>query len=115
MDMIQQIDCSDTKCAGGVGIASRSEVSGDFFELRQIVSMPVLVVTAHRMLQAVVNVVLNQRFLGLLDSFFDCLQLLGDINARTTVLQHGDHAAQVTVRSLESVDQRRVAGVNVGF
>lgn len=77
--------------------------------------MPVLVVATHRMLQAVVNVVLNQRFLGLLDSFFDCLQLLGDIYARTTVLQHGDHAAQVTVRSPESVDQRRMTGVNVGF
>lgn len=103
------------KCAGGGGIVSRSEVSGDFFELRQIVSMPVLVVATHRMLQTVVNVVLNQRFFGLLDSFFDCLQLLGDINARTTVLQHGDHAGQVSIGALESVDQSRVAGVNVGF
>ncbi len=77
--------------------------------------MPVLLVPTHHMLQAVVNVILDQRFLGLLDGFFDCLQLLGDIYARTTFLQHGDHAGQVSVGSLESVDQSWVASVNVWF
>lgn len=78
-------------------------------------SMPMLLAPKHHVLQAVVNVVLDQCFLGLLDRFFDSLQLLGDIYARTAFLQHGDHAGQVPVGALESVDQRWMASMNVWF
>jgi hypothetical protein len=96
-------------------MARWSEVSGDLFELGKIMSVPVLVISTHHMLQAVVYVILDQRFLGLLNGFFDGLQLLCNIDARAAFLQHGDHAGQVPVGTFESVDQCRMAGVNVGF
>jgi len=45
--------------------------------------------------------VLDKNTLCLADSFFHGMQLLGDFYAGPVVFDHGDDAAQVTLRSLQ--------------
>jgi hypothetical protein len=44
--------------------------------------------------KAIVDVVVNQGFLGLCDSFLNGVELLGDVEARTALLDHGDRRAK---------------------
>lgn len=57
-----------------------------------------------RVFQAMVYVVLDQRALGLADGFLHGMQLLSDIDAGSTVFDHGNDAAQVTLRTLQPFD-----------
>jgi hypothetical protein len=57
-----------------------------------------------RVLQAVIDMVLDQHALGLADSFFHGMQLLSDVDAGPMVFDHGDDAAQVTLRTLQPFD-----------
>lgn len=66
-------------------------------------------------LEAMVDVVLDQRFLGLLDGFFHRLQLLGNLQTLLPFFDHGNDTAQVPVGTLEALDQLGMAGVDVGF
>jgi hypothetical protein len=56
------------------------------------------------MFQAMVNVVMHQGFLGLCDSLLNGVELLGDVEAGTALLDHGDRRAKVTFHSVESGD-----------
>jgi hypothetical protein len=49
----------------------------------------------------VVNVILDKDTLGLADGFFHGMQLLSDVNAGPVVLDHGDDAAQMSLRTLQ--------------
>jgi len=62
-----------------------------------------------------VNMILDQRALGLADSLFNCMQLLGNVHAFTPVLNHGDDAAQVTVSTLQALDDRLMALVSMAM
>jgi hypothetical protein len=53
-----------------------------------------------------VEVILDQRLLRLLDRLLDRMQLLRDIEARATVLDHLHHAREVAVRALQPFDDR---------
>jgi hypothetical protein len=64
--------------------------------------------------QAVVDVILDQRALGLAHGFFYGVQLLRDVHALTALFDHGDDAAQVAVCAFETLDDRRVAVVDMG-
>lgn len=57
-----------------------------------------------RMFQAVIDMVLDQRAFGLTDRFFHGMQLLRDVDAGTTVFDHADDAAQMTLRTLQPFD-----------
>ena len=65
--------------------------------------------------QAVINMILYQRALGLAHRFFNRMQLLGDVHALTALFDHGDDAAQVAVRALEALDDRCMALVGMGM
>lgn len=55
-------------------------------------------------LQAVVDVILDQGALGLAHGFFHRMQLLGDIHAGAPFLDHADDTAQVALGALEPFD-----------
>ncbi|MNE93946.1 hypothetical protein D3C80_1918560 [compost metagenome] len=51
-----------------------------------------------------IDVVLDQRTLGLADGFFHGMQLLSDVDAGPTVFDHADDAAQVPLSTLQPFD-----------
>ena len=53
-------------------------------------------------LDAVVQVILDQLLLGIADGLLDRVQLLGELHARAIVLEHLDHPRQMAVGALES-------------
>ena len=63
------------------------EVLGDFFELVDG-ALPVLVQFAYRILQSVIDMVLNEDLLGLGDGTLDGMQLLGQLKAGTVFFHH---------------------------
>lgn len=66
-------------------------------------------------LKAMVDVVLDQRFFGLLDGFLHRLQLLGNLQTLLSLFDHDNDAAQVSVGTLEALDKFGMAGMDVGF
>jgi hypothetical protein len=58
----------------------------------------------HCVFQAMVDVVMHQRLLGIGHGLFDRLQLLGDFKATTAVLEHLDDALEVTIGPFEAFD-----------
>lgn len=66
-----------------------------------------------RVLQAVVKVVLDQGALCIGDRLLDGMELLGDIEARFAVLDHGDHASKMSLGPLEPLDDFRVGFVSI--
>jgi hypothetical protein len=55
-------------------------------------------------LKAVVDMVLDKHALGLADRFLYGMQLLCDVNAGSAIFDHGDDAAQMTLRTLQPFD-----------
>ncbi|MGF6169460.1 hypothetical protein M2426_003060 [Pseudomonas moraviensis] len=66
-------------------------------------------------LQAMIDVILDECSFGLADRFLNRMKLLSDIHALTPFFDHGDDAAQMTVRSLEALDDRLVTLVGMGM
>jgi hypothetical protein len=64
--------------------------------------------------EAMVDMVLDQRALGLANRFFHGMQLLRDVHALTALFDHGDDAAQVAVGAFKALDDRFVALVDMG-
>jgi hypothetical protein len=79
------------------------EVLGDLLEIFQRCALACSQYVKG-LLQAMVDVVLDKHTLGLADGFFHGVQLLGDIDAGPTVFDHADDAAQVTLRTLQPLD-----------
>jgi hypothetical protein len=69
---------------------------------------------AHSMIQAVVDVVMHQSFLGLRDSFLDCMELLSDLKARSTLLNHGDHGSKMALNPFETLHNFGMAVMYLG-
>jgi len=63
---------------------------------------------AHKILKAVIQVVLDQGFLGLLNRFLHRLQLLRDFEAGSSLLQHFYGAAQMSAGSAQAFDYGRM-------
>ena len=67
------------------------------------------------MLQAVIDVILNQGALGLAYGLLHGMQLLRDIHALTAILDHGDDAAQMALGALQALHDIAVALVSVAM
>lgn len=65
-----------------------------------------------RALQAVVEMIVDQRLLGGLDRLLDRLELLGDLQAVAPFFQHPDDAAEMPLRVAKALDDRGVRGMN---
>jgi hypothetical protein len=88
-------------------MAQLSEVLGNLLELFQRCPLTI----GERpdgVLQAMVDMILNQRALGLAYSLFNGVQLLGNIHAGSLVFDHADNAAQVTLSTLQPFDDFRM-------
>lgn len=59
-----------------------------------------------------VDVILDERFLGVGDGFFDGLELLGDVEARAAGLKHDRDAPKVTFRAAQPLDDLRMSLVD---
>jgi len=59
--------------------------------------------------------VLDERALGLADSLFDRMQLLGNVYALTSVLDHRNDAAQMPICPFQALDDRLMALVSVSM
>jgi hypothetical protein len=91
-----------------------SQIFGYFLEL--IDSTALLARQCPRnILEAMIEVVLDQRLFCLANRLFDRMKLLRDLQARSTTLDHFDHTAQVACNSIESFDDLRVSLVRLPF
>ena len=84
-----------------------SEVARDVLQLGAVGRRAVLV-------EAVVDVVVNESPLCALDGFLDCAELLRDVHAGPAGVDHLDDGPQVAVRALQARDDRRVTCVDMG-
>ena len=66
---------------------------------------------ANRQLQAVVDVIVDQRPLGVDDRLLNRVQLLSQVHAGPALLDHLHDAAQMAFRPLEPIDDLRVGRV----
>jgi hypothetical protein len=70
---------------------------------------------AHSVFKTVIDVILNQRALGLAHRFLDRMKLLGDVYTLAAFFDHGDDASQVSIRTLKAFDNRIVGLMRVGM
>jgi hypothetical protein len=70
---------------------------------------------AHRLLEAMVEMVLDQSSLGVDDRFFDCRELLRNVEARPPALDHAYDALQVSLGAFQPLDDLGMGGVRVRF
>ena len=92
---------------------SPSEVFRNFPEFRERLPLIAWQGTDSR-LEAIVDVILDQRPLCLADRLFDSVQLLGDVKARAAPLDHLGNAAQMSLRAFQALEDLRVTGVEIG-
>ena len=74
---------------------------------------PRLVVCLETMLKAVIDVILNERALGIGNGLFHRIQLLGDVGAAGMRLDHPDDMRQMSGRALEALGNRRMRCVQM--
>jgi hypothetical protein len=93
--------CSDTGFDGPRRWSS--QIFGDGFELPQgHITFPAA--RSNCPIKAMIDVVMDQRLLGIHDCALDCLQLLSKLHAGLPFFNHTDDALQVTVSAPESLD-----------
>jgi hypothetical protein len=93
---------------------SSLEVLGDLFEgFQRRALTPVQ--CRDGVFQAVIDVILDQRALGLAYGFFHRMQLLGNVHALAPFFDHDDDTAQMTICSLEALDDRFMTLVGMGM
>ena len=95
--------------SGAVGFLG-SEIACDCPELVQGIALAGTH-RAHEIFKAVVQMALNQGFLGLLNRFLHRLQLLRDIETGSSLLQHVHGAAQVPAGSAKPFDDGWMGGM----
>jgi hypothetical protein len=88
---------SGAPCQGG------SEVLGDLLELLDH-RLSFASGRFHRLLQAMVDVVADERLLRLAHGALDGVKLLGEVEAGASGLDHLDDPAQVVVGALQALD-----------
>ncbi len=89
-----------------------SKIFGDFLELVDRPAPPGGQ-GAHSLFKAIVEMVLNQGFLGLTDGFLDGVKLLRDVETRAAVTDHSDNAAQMPFGAFEALDDFGMGFVTV--
>ncbi|MDR6599841.1 hypothetical protein J2732_000824 [Achromobacter deleyi] len=89
------------------------EVLRDCFELVDGASTGIIKF-AHGIFQAMVNVILNEDFLGLGYRLFDRMQLLRKIQAGTMLFHHMKNAPQVAFGALQALGNGVMVVVRVG-
>jgi hypothetical protein len=80
----------------------RSKVFRYFFELANRIARR-STTRPDRILETVIDVIVDQRLLGVGDRLFDRVQLLCEIHALTPLLNHLNNRPEMTVRSLEAI------------
>lgn len=84
-----------------------SQVPGDCLEFIDTLLL-VGLQWAHRVVQTMFYVILDQYSLGLLDGLLYSVKLLGDVQAGTPILNHLGHALQVPSSSAQALDDIRM-------
>lgn len=74
-----------------------------------------LVISLHAAFQTMVDMILNERTLGIDDSLFNCMQLLGNVAARLVPLNHFNDMAKMARSALEASNNLWVAGMKMWF
>jgi hypothetical protein len=64
------------------------------------------------LIETVIEVIVDQRLFRLANRLFDRVELLRQIDARPTLIDHGNDASQVTLGALQPLDDLRVALMN---
>ena len=67
------------------------------------------------LIEAVIEVIVDQRLFRLANRLFDRVELLRQIDARPTLIDHGNDASQVTLGALQPLDDLRLALMNEGL
>src|SRR5262245_45864528 len=94
--------------------AAGSKIFGDFLEL--VDRAPLLArQRSDGVLETVVEVVLDQRALGLRDRLLDGVKLLGDVEAFAPGFDHLHDAAQVSLGALQAPGDPEMARMRVGM
>src|SRR6266850_111741 len=88
-----------------------SQVLGDGLQLCQ---RPLATQRAFRLIEAVLDVVVDQLPLGFGNRAFDRVELLRQVEAASAFLEHSDNRAKVTFGALQASNDGRVAGVRHG-
>jgi hypothetical protein len=63
--------------------------------------------------EAVVNMIVNQRLLGLADGLFDGIELLRQVETWPTLFDHGNDAPKVAFSAFEALDDLRMRLMDV--
>jgi len=88
------------------------EILGELFELvNRIVRRATA--STDRVLETVIDVIVDQGLLGLCDRFLDSLKLLCQIHTLASLLDHSDHGAQMTFGTPEAFNDLRVSPMYV--
>lgn len=89
-----------------------SEILRNITELGyQLLCLPCLL-AAHNVLQAVIDMIMNQRFLGVIDCSFHCLKLLRQLHARAALREHFDDVFQMAICTAETLGNVRMGSVH---
>lgn len=89
-----------------------SEVSSDFSELLHRLALADTQ-RPHEVFKAVIQMVLDQGFFGLLNRFLNRLQLLRDVETGAPLFQHLYRATQMSAGSAQALDNGWVGGVRM--
>ena len=92
----------------------RLQIFGNFLELPYGI-FRVTETFMHRMLQAMVDMVVHQCFFCIGDCLFDRLQLLRNVQAIAVFLQHLDDAFQVALGAFQALENVGMRGVRYHF
>lgn len=84
-----------------------SQVARNFLEVVEGVALFISKWTRH-VIKTVIQMVLNERFLGLMNGFLYRLQLLRDVETATPMLDHLNGAVQVPAGAPQAFHNRRV-------
>jgi hypothetical protein len=89
----------------------QSQILGDFPELLEG-GASFRAGRADGLIKAMADMIVDQRFLGVVDRVLDGLKLLGELQTRPPLFDHVDDHVQVTVGALEALDDvgMRVVG-----
>lgn len=86
------------------------QILGDVLELVDRLALLALQ-RADNIFETMIEMIADQRLLGLADSFLDRVKLLSDVDAGAAGLDHLDDAAQVPVGAVETLDDVGMGGV----
>jgi len=83
---------------------SQSQIFGDGSELSQRCCLALRPAGTKGSAEAVIDVIVDQRFLGVVDGVLNRLQLLGEFGTRSPLFDHADDGFKMPFRTPEATD-----------